>query len=354
MSPSTLENRNCFDLLRALAAWAVLYSHSYPLLGLKAPQLVTGWDLGNLAVAFFFSISGFLVCQSWGRDPQLLRFATRRALRVLPGLIIALLFTAFVIGPAFTTETFQAYFARSEVWLYMPKALQLAYTPRLPGVFEHNAFAYQNNGSLWTLRYEVSMYACLALLGFLLPKQMLKPACATLLAGFAFGWWLHATGYGSAVAFANGLSSEWFCLLGVFFFAGSCLRLYFNKVPLSLAAAVLMLAASAMVPNPTLTVMVLWVAVPYAAIALAYRLPQVLQKLNGSDYSYGIYIYAFPIQQAVAQTLPGAAEQRMLFVALTTAATLACAVLSWHFVEAPALAMKDRLIRPGRRTSGSA
>ncbi|MGO4377458.1 acyltransferase family protein [Pseudoduganella sp. RAF53_2] len=93
---------NAFDVLRMTAAAAVLYSHSFPLLGLPEPEPLPGLTWGRLAVAVFFGISGFLVAQSWESDSHGLRFLARRALRIFPGLLVLALLSALVLGPAVT------------------------------------------------------------------------------------------------------------------------------------------------------------------------------------------------------------------------------------------------------------
>lgn len=110
---------NAFDFLRIFAASAVLYSHSYALYGLPEPYPLPGQTYGSLAVALFFSISGFLVCQSWMNDPSFSRFFIRRALRIFPGLLVVVILTALVIGPLFTTLTLQEYFASGTAWNYI-------------------------------------------------------------------------------------------------------------------------------------------------------------------------------------------------------------------------------------------
>jgi peptidoglycan/LPS O-acetylase OafA/YrhL len=96
---------NNFDLLRLLAAILVIFAHSFDLL--KRPEPLTsivpaGW--GYVGVLIFFSISGFLVSRSWVRDPQLISFAVKRALRIMPALVVALILSAVVLGPLVTTE----------------------------------------------------------------------------------------------------------------------------------------------------------------------------------------------------------------------------------------------------------
>jgi peptidoglycan/LPS O-acetylase OafA/YrhL len=81
---------------------------------------------------------------------------------------------------------------------------------------------------------------------------------------------------------------------------------------------------------------------PYLVMYLAYsthtlvRLPR-----RFGDYSYGTYIYAFPVQQTISLVLYPIGGWLMFLVA--TPITLALAIPSWHFVERPALNMKHRI-----------
>jgi peptidoglycan/LPS O-acetylase OafA/YrhL len=70
----------------------------------------------------------------------------------------------------------------------------------------------------------------------------------------------------------------------------------------------------------------------------------ILQYNRLGDYSYGIYIYAFPVQQSLMHAWPRSTPIDMFWEAM--AVTVILAVLSWHFVEKPALA----LARPGRKS----
>ena len=54
------------------------------------------------------------------------------------------------------------------------------------------------------------------------------------------------------------------------------------------------------------------------------------------DYSYGLYVYSFPVQQTLMQRFPGL-EPSGLF-ALGLPLSLAVAALSWHLLEAPVAA----------------
>ncbi|HEX7638489.1 MAG TPA: acyltransferase, partial [Burkholderiaceae bacterium] len=68
------------------------------------------------------------------------------------------------------------------------------------------------------------------------------------------------------------------------------------------------------------------------------------------DYSYGIYIFAFPVQQMLASRLPGLGPWGVMAGAALPVAVLA--VLSWRLVERRALARKDALARRLARAFG--
>lgn len=342
---------NAFDILRIIAASAVLYSHSYALYGLAEPLPVAGQTYGSLAVALFFAISGFLVCQSWMRDPSLARFFVRRGLRIFPGLLVVVFVTALMIGPMFTTLTLEEYFSSGTAWHYIWQASLTLGSPSLEGVFESNPYPGGPNGSLWTLRYEILMYVILAVLGQITPRVILKYVCPLAVLCFGTVWLVATIGNLTPInmPFVWRLNTDFYgeriAYLGAFFFSGATMYLYFPKIPLSGGLAWSMGLALLLIGNSVLAMVLLWVALPYIALVFAYRAPAIFRKTNGLDYSYGIYIYAFPVQQSVSligyqQDLPWFS---VLFI--SSAITLLLAGLSWHFIEKPALSLKDAFIR---------
>lgn len=355
---------NAFDALRVISALAVLYSHSFALYGLPEPQPVAGQLLGRLAVTLFFSISGYLICQSWERDPHLGRYAARRALRILPALWVVVILTALVIGALCTTAALSDYFGSSSPWRYMAVGVTAMGSPPLLGVFEQNPFPGSVNGSLWTLKYEIIMYLVLGLLGRFAPGS-LRAKCSVAFVFFAASWLLIcALGYQKAgVPFLWRFYIELYpyriAYLGAFFFAGACAHLYFHRIHLSWAVALIMAAVLPFIKSEMLTMVMLWVAVPYIALVFALKAPPIFQKVNGFDYSYGIYVYAFPIQQIVSQMGQQHQWSWGTVLVLSLLSTTVAAALSWHYVEKPALRMKGaisaigRTITPPAATAGS-
>jgi len=166
---------NNFDALRLIAAVSVIFSHSF--LVAEGTQnrewliVLTGNQciLGLTGVFIFFAISGFLVTQSFEQTPNPLHYLAKRALRIFPGLFIATLISAFVLGPLVTTLPLGAYLSRPEAYEYViGNTLLDQSVHELPGVsFADNPVGLEINGSLWTLRLEFTMYLMVLVLGLL-------------------------------------------------------------------------------------------------------------------------------------------------------------------------------------------
>src|SRR5215207_8588173 len=160
--------RNNFALLRLAAAVSVVVSHAFYLTtGNEFAQPLAGmtrYNLGQHAVNVFFILSGLMVAGSLDRAPSLTSFVLARILRILPGLAICVLLTAFLIGPLVSTLSLTAYFSNTQTYTYPAQTLTLAkISGLLPGVFDGNPHPGVNI-PLWTLKYEVLCYGLLALL----------------------------------------------------------------------------------------------------------------------------------------------------------------------------------------------
>src|ERR1700674_5476989 len=168
-----VERRNNFDLLRLVAALSGIFSHAFflsensqdhdPLMMLTGGQTILG--VGGVFV--FFTISGYLVTQSFDTTSSPLVFLAKRALRVFPGLFLCLAVCVFVIGSLVTQLPLADYFGRPEPYLFLlhNAALDVGYN-RLPGVqFWPGNIGGIVNGPLWSLPCEVLMYLMLFALG---------------------------------------------------------------------------------------------------------------------------------------------------------------------------------------------
>ena len=326
---------NNFDLLRLLAAWAVLVSHSYALVGREQPLHQFGTTLGNLGVLIFFGVSGLLIRRSWDHDPNPRDFWAKRALRLLPALVVTAVLTAFVLGPAVTAVRLSTYFTSWETWLYPVRlTLMVPFGAQLPGVFDDNVHSGAVNGSLWSLPLEVLAYATVAGMGVLglLARRWVVTAMAFASLAWA-AWWVPTMS--DAVGSAYVLSA---------FAVGAAAFTWRDRIVLSLPLALVVLAVCAAAGlGPTSVRVVTWtVAAVYLSYWFAYALPRLGRAMTRfGDTSYGLYIWAFPIQQLVV-LLVGNDADPWLVIGIATPVVWLLALASWRLVERPALRHKPR------------
>ena len=347
---------NNFNLIRMLAATAVLVSHAWPIaLGPQVPEpleALFGRALGGMAVVVFFVLSGFLITASYARLAAPGPFVLARGLRLFPGLVVSLVLVSLVMGPWVSTLTPQAYWTDPGTWRFLAHDITLAspvYT--LPGVFARNPYATVE-GSIWTLIHEVACYGGVLLAGMLgLIRRRVALSLGLLLVYGAF-WLLPGLGL---VTLPPRL--EAFRGLSLGFVAGMVLWLWRDRIALpvlglaglaGLAAAVAGVAsgvASGGMPG-ALADLALVTGLAGATFWLAFVpgrgwLRGIRAYNRIGDYSYGLYIYAFPLQ-GLAVWLWGPLTPWQN-IALALPLTLALAVPSWHLIEAPALRLRRRV-----------
>ena len=331
---------NNLNLIRAVAATAVLVSHAYPLtMGadeIEPLEILTGHSLGTLAVYVFFAISGFLISMSFERTSSWLSFLTARFLRLLPGLVVSLAFVAFVLGPLVTSLAPAAYFAQAETWTFVPRnTLLFPLQLTLPGVFETNPMEAVE-GSIWTLFYEVVCYMGVFAVG--LVGILRRPALMAIgIAGYVVAWILIEI-YGAPAPRIGRLQE-----LSLPFVIGMAFYIWRDRLPLSLiGVAALGLLAIALRDQPVYD-LALGLFLAYATFWVGYVPGGVIRKFNAlGDYSYGIYIYAFPLQGLAVWLMPGQSPLMNMVVALPL--TLILSIASWHLVEGPAMQSKGRVL----------
>lgn len=329
---------NNFNLIRMVAASGVLVSHAWPLSlgrGVDEPlELMTGYSLGKISVFVFFAISGFLIAKSYERQPTLFTWGRARVLRLFPALAVVLVLTAFVLGPLVTDLPVPTYFNQPETFLYVLRNLSLAFLQfDLPGVFLTNPFDGSLNGSLWTLFYEVVCYGGVLVAG-LLGALRHKWLMAALLSGFfALYMLVNLPQFAADVPFRL----QRLMFLGLPFAMGTAFYVWRDRLALHPAVAVALIAVTVLLPQEGLLYEpVFMLAMAYTVFVLGY-LPKgtVLNYNRLGDYSYGMYIYAFPTQQLMVHLFGPMAPVTNILLAFPV--TLACAILSWNLIESPAL-----------------
>jgi peptidoglycan/LPS O-acetylase OafA/YrhL len=337
---------NNFDAVRLVAALSVVFSHSFLIAeGSEANEpfaRITGNQciLGLVGVFVFFIISGYLVTESYCRQPAPGRFLVRRMLRIFPGLLVNVLISAFLVGPLISALPVGAYFAGPELRQFVMKTVTLNPGPlHLPGVlFADNSVGLLVNGSLWTLRYEMMMYLMILALA---AARLLRLSSAIALVGVGV-----AAVYFEVALTPLGDIGEWAWFVGFF---ASGMVLHFLRDRLVIDGRYALLAAVALVVFVWLGhfIMLFPLAGAYLVIWFARRHDWWLDySKHLGDLSYGLYIYGWPAEQLVMWLSGGKALWWQVFVG-SLALALPAAWASWHGVEKWALFWGRRL--PARR-----
>lgn len=334
---------NNFNLIRFAAATAVVFFHSYALtnrfgdepLARLAPEL----NFGVVGVKAFFFVSGFLVTRSYLQHPRIAAFASARALRIYPGLVCATLVSIVLAAwsSALPLGTFLAHPQTLDYAWRTATALDVRYF--LPGAFVSNPYPNGVNGSLWTLPVELRLYLVVAVagvVGLLTRKLLWTIAVACVVAFYA------ALPERFPLVDLGGPVTRQLALL---FALGSLAYVWQSRIALSLPAALVALFLIAWNPAGAGRGVLFDPLLGYLLLVIAYHPRLAWPAFNRiGDYSYGLYVYSFPIQQTLAARIAGL-EPMGLF-ATSFPLTLALAALSWHVVEKPALGLKSRFRKP--------
>ena len=329
MDPIVAAHRaNNFDTLRIVAALGVVVAHSIPLT-YGPTRLDTLWafshgraTIGSVAIQVFFIISGYLITASYINTKNPRRFVRARVLRLVPALIVVLAVLAFIAGPLLTSLPLHEYFRSA-----LPYRAVFGLSDHLPGVFTNNPFSSGIDGSLWTLRYEGLCYVVVFCLGL---ARLLRRG---VVAGLFLLLLLARLHFGSHPALE----------FGALFAAGAVI--FFLQPPLrgliAIPCAVIWLLSLKLGGFTLISDTLGAYLVIYLGLAPGFRLPNLAAY---GDLSYGVYIYAWPIQQVFGVRLSNDPSGWLINIALTLPLVLLLAFLSWHLVESPALQLKNKTL----------
>lgn len=339
---------NNFNLIRFVAASLVIFSHSYPLLGgdhLEPLKQLFGFTAGTIAVDIFFITSGLLITWSFINKPVIIDYAVSRVLRIFPALLCAVALCAFIVGPLFTKLSAAEYFSDSGTYRYwiQNSLIVMGVQHTLPGVFTTLPHAGAVNGSLWTLPYEIYMYTLTVITLVIMSKagSLIRVDKKWLVLLVAFT----SAGMNITNEYYQFTNSHFFRLHSAFFIGASA-YLFRDHILLSkrILAGVLLSVTAIYLADPLLVKSLYTVPLAYVVLYLSYIPRGKIRSFNDiGDYSYGLYIYAFPIQQILVLTIPELTVSQL--TALSFTATLALAYASWNIIEKRALAIKSRVMK---------
>lgn len=333
---------NNFDLIRIIFAWFVIVSHSYVLNGVGESdplgQLTSNYlILSFIGVKGFFVISGYLILQSLTRSKSVIDYLVKRILRIFPGLIVVLLATLLVVYFIYPSTNLP-YLFNPAIYKYFIGNV-LLFTPHfyIPGVFEQLP-SKAINGSLWTIEFEFFFYIVLLLL-FPIKKNLkaLRWTLVGLMALFTIGNLFYPS---ELLSIKKPIPLDLVFDLGIYFITGSffaCINWRnwsFSKY-LFIGSIVLLLTMVILKVDRAWLFTCLPFVILYIGQMKSKAANWVHQKLG--DPSYGIYLYAFPIQQLIVYYCKPSTFELFLYASI---AAFAFGILSWKWVEKKALTLK--------------
>ena len=332
-----------FGTLRLVIACGVIGFHAMPITG---DYDGWGWGqhwyhYGTLTVAAFMARRGFFVMKTWERDPNLVRYWTRRLLRIMPGLLAVILVSVFVLGPLVTTHSAGEYFGDSRTWSFIWHNLLLF--PQqydLPGVFTDNAYPVAINGSLWCLPVEVLGYALVTVVG-LLGINRRRYLIFAIAIPFAALLVLRVNDVIDLPDTMLLLLTNPLLQYLAIYAMGIATWLYRDKIPLSWWGVLACVAIEYLVyPSPVADI-TRALTVPYAILTIGTRLPRFLCLPNWLTVaSFGVFLYGFPVEQTLAWL---GADQPWEVIGAGVPIALVLGLASWHLVEKHGLRLRTSL-----------
>ncbi|CAB3670721.1 hypothetical protein LMG1866_01040 [Achromobacter ruhlandii] len=355
-----LPPRNNFDALRLAAAFMVVYSHVLRIFAL-GPCPVLQWsgydDLATVGVITFFVISGFLVTRSLIASPTIGGYIVNRSVRIFPGLIVCMLWSALILGPMVTSLPLASYLSHERTWLYLLNIFLFPLQTVLPGVFEGQPRPFTVNGSIWTLSIEFSAYLIAIALLFVRGRKWPYVLALAIIAAAYFlnGMATNDKTLWYAMQSINNNKEDYFFWLYfqpvnaarfiAFFFIGAL----FNWIPLRflrLDVAAILVVVYILTFKTSAYYPVHFIALPYIVMAIGVRHSRLADAIHRmGDISYGVYIYSTPLQQMAYYYLNGKVSP-VAGAWISVAFSITAGLLSWYLVEKPALRLKRYSTRP--------
>ena len=336
---------NNFTGARLLLASGVIWTHCYWLVtgdsAVDELSGVIGLPVSHLAVNGFFFVSGFLICQSLFRQPGWFSFAAMRVARIWPALIACTVLTIGVFALlsgrplAYVIDADSLRFAAMNLLMAKAEYTLPALTPGGPPLVV--------NGSLWTIPWELRCYVVM-MLGFAIAapqrEAIVRPVlaisvAAAVLWAVAQAWWPGFPDTKSGLLYNIDI---WMRLWGCFA-AGGLVWLerrramppqWFAAVLTVLAIAEHQVVGTALLATPAIMALVL--------VGVFGGGPARAVTASWPDFSYGIYIFAFPVMVLLASLFPDLRSDHAVLALANLIAVLPLAAVSWFVIEKPALA----------------
>ncbi len=335
--------QNNYDFLRIFAACCIIFLHSFALLGKYNSEPLIQLSNGRINFSFiglsiFFCISGYLIAKSAVKSPTILNYLWKRLLRIQPLLIVTCFLSVFLLGPFFTSLPLKEYFSDFQTYSYFRNILPvfgIQFT--LPGVFVHSLLADKGvNGSLWTLIVEERMYLLMTIV-FLYRKDKSTYLIALIVLLNIIYIINRYFFYGEMLPYFSG-TAFFYSLLFLNSAALYIMNVRFKK-NLYLSVVTSLVGFSIAVVFPKVDFLY-FISIPILVNSIAQIRGATNYAGKYGDFTYGTYVFSFPVQQVLITK--GIANPYQLFI-FTLLIVLPMAVLSWNLIEKRFLKLKHKV-----------
>lgn len=323
-------NDNCFDFLRFSFAVNIMLAHLCFLSNNENFYFLLGFTDSIIGVKGFFVISGFLVAKSYTNTSSLRNYFVKRVKRILPAYFFVI-FLSVVSLSLVSTYSFYDYFFNDNIIKYLASNLVFLnfLHPCLPGVFENNLMCVVN-GSLWTLKVEEGFYLFLPILFYIIKKTKKQFLILLLVYLSSIFYWFIMTNYFQKPTLAKQLPGYMSYFAGGIFLYLNFDFIYKHRIKLlTLAIASLWVSSLADLKIDIFSP----IAFATLVITIAYSFKPLNKFGKYGDFTYGIYIFHFPIIQIFKQYDLFVKYNALLMGFCVISITLLMAIFSWFFIE---------------------
>jgi len=332
------EYPNNFDFIRFCLASFVVLSHSYQIVGKRILEPFGVFTnhfagIGEFAVYLFFIISGFLITKSFLNN-SVRNYLKSRFLRIYPALFVLIIIT-ILTGSFISSDTFFEYYLSETTFNYLLNIFCLKLNFELPGLFNNNPIGIVN-GSIWSLPYEIFCYLFLGVLGLFLDKKINYYFVLLLVFALIF-------------FFSIGINNYKLILIYLaYFFSGSIFFLFQNRIAKNILIFIVLFISSLLILNSEFLSLLskkilLIFTLPYIIFYLAFQKSYLNSFGKYGDFSYGIYIYGFFIQQIVFTYFP--TSNQFLNFLISYPIILFIGYSSYHLIEKQFMKTKTQAVK---------
>ncbi len=338
---------NNFDFLRVLAALCIIYTHSFNLLELSDQEFLMKLTNQKLDFAFvglviFFSVSGYLIAKSANSSSSFKNYLWKRFLRIQPLIIVVCILSVFLIGPMFTSISVSDYFTNISSFSYFRNIMPLFGVQfTLPGVFTKNIAESGVNGSLWTLILEERLYLIIGLV-FISKIKFSKIFNYFIAIVDIFYFANYFFFDGTLIKYLNA-PHIFYALIFLNASALYFLKIDFEKLKFKLTIVLFLILVLYFFSFTKINIIVEILVIPFVVICFAHIKSFTNYTSKFGDFTYGIYIFSFPVQQMLIAKHSVVSNPFKLFF-LTLAIVVPLAILSWHLLEKKMISSKNRVI----------